>query len=84
MTIEIDWDEVVKVDLDDEGFDVATEAATQAHVAGFDPSIQLEMGLKAYLWIMLKKTIQNISEEEIIAAMKELQKVYGEPTGNSD
>lgn len=50
MTRELDLDEIDKIRLTDEALDCATEAATQAHVAGLDPSDCLEAGIKAYLW----------------------------------
>lgn len=46
--------EFTDVELDDEAFDAACEAATEAHVAGLDPCFQLEHGVQAYIFSLLE------------------------------
>lgn len=45
----IDTDMMDFIELQDDAFDNAVEAATEAHVAGLEPAEQLEHGIKAYL-----------------------------------
>lgn len=47
--IEIDFVKHNVMMLDDPAFEVAAEMATAAHVAGFEPVVQLDHAIKAYI-----------------------------------
>lgn len=57
--MEIDTDRASKMELDDDAFGNAIEAANEASHAGLDPHEQLKAGVQAYFQTLLVKYRNN-------------------------